>query len=115
MAVPSDSVQDYVQDYVLQYVCEKYGIKRSAIGDTHYNSVKDQYGVAFSPPKPSATVIAAARMVKEHFDDPLRSEVIRAAVPNLAADIDILLTQIFARERQVVWVDGHLARTRRLS
>lgn len=106
--------RDSAEAYVIEHVCNVLGVRREDLISVQHEPMQDRYGVVFKIPPPSRAVLDAATKVRRHFTDSLRAEVIRAAVPELAVDLDQLLSMICSPEvqRKIIWFDGHAVRAR---
>jgi hypothetical protein len=108
MAITStNSLADKAQfERVLQQVCLTHRLERKDFLQAEQDPRTGHVKLAFKASPPSGVIITAAEQVQALMLDELRGEVIRAAVPELAKRLDVLIEAIRNPKTQIITLDS---------
>lgn len=90
---------------ILQSLCVQHGIARNDFLQAEEDGTTGYIVLSFAPGVPSAASTAAAERVQALLLDPLRGEIIRAAVPDLAQRVDALIGTICNPKPRIISFD----------
>lgn len=95
---------------LVQWACENYGFDPKQYHSNHEDFVTGRIKMAFKPRRSPPELVELANKIHDTMNDPLRGEVVRAAVPELAGNAAALADLILNPKMHVVEIDPYTIR-----